>query len=61
MYVFSMLTMCICAQTKGRSLEEMEIIFGSKETAFAAKATRRRAGEDALEPEERFESFTKTG
>ena len=44
-HTFSMLTLSVRAQTKGRSLEEMEIVFGSKETAFDAEATRRKAGE----------------
>lgn len=48
-----MLTMSVLAQTKGRSLEEMEVVFGSKETAFDAEATRRKVGEDiAVEPEQ---------
>lgn len=52
-YILSMLTMFVRAQTKGRSLEEMELVFGSKETAFDAEATGRKAGEHiVVEPEQ---------
>lgn len=47
-------------QTKGRSLEEMESVFGSKETAFDAEAVRRKAEEEVLEPEQRSDSLNKT-
>ena len=41
-----LLTLSVCIQTKGRSLEEMEFVFGSKETVFDAGATRRKAEEN---------------
>ena len=47
-------------QTKGRSLEEMEYVFGSKETAFDAEAIQPKAEEDVLEPEQRSDSPNKT-
>ncbi|CAD6564822.1 MAG: hypothetical protein ASARMPRED_005693 [Alectoria sarmentosa] len=46
--------------TKGRSLEEMEFVFGSKETAFDAGAIRRKAEENSLEPDHLHESLNKT-
>ena len=33
----------VLRETSGRSLEEMETVFGSKETAFDVEATRRKA------------------
>lgn len=59
-FILRLLTISVRTQTKGRSLEEMEFVFGSKETAFDAEATRRKAEEDALEPEQRFEGLNKT-
>ncbi|KAL9069904.1 MAG: hypothetical protein Q9161_005218 [Pseudevernia consocians] len=47
-------------ETKGRNLEEMEFVFGSKETAFDAEVRQRKAEEDALEPEQRFKNVNKT-
>lgn len=54
------LTILVRTQTKGRSLEEMESVFGSKETAFDAEAVRRKAEEEVLEPEQRSDSLNKT-
>ena len=55
-----LLTLSVCIQTKGRSLEEMEFVFGSKETAFDAGAIRRKAEENSLEPDHLHESLNKT-